>query len=174
MTINILPMTSHMHVVSNTSPLLNLAITKRLDLLRTQFGVITIPDSVHVELRVMEDMPGVSELRQSILEKWVVIVPDVADTLQRTLERDIDHGEAAAISLAVKLRSDWVLLDDREARELAKSLGVKVTGVVGVILRAKISGHITSARDELLRLRNDAGFRISDELFTRALAAVNE
>jgi len=47
-----------MRAVSNTSPVLNLAIVGRLSLLRDQFGEIWIPQAVLDELRVEEDLPG--------------------------------------------------------------------------------------------------------------------
>ena len=55
-----------MPVVSNTSPLLNLAIIDRLSLRRQQFGQILIPAAVLTELRVEEPLPGAPSLRKAI------------------------------------------------------------------------------------------------------------
>ena len=49
-----------MPVVSNTSPILNLAVIGRLSLLHDQFGEILIPNAVLEELRIQEDLPGYS------------------------------------------------------------------------------------------------------------------
>ncbi|OBQ45499.1 MAG: nucleic acid-binding protein, partial [Aphanizomenon flos-aquae WA102] len=54
-----------MPVISNTSPLLNLAIIDQLDLLRQQFGEILIPKAVLEELRVEEILPGSDHLREA-------------------------------------------------------------------------------------------------------------
>ncbi len=48
-------------------------------------------------------------------------------------------GEAEAIALAVGRRADLVLLDEREARLIARRLGLRVAGALGVMLRAKKS-----------------------------------
>lgn len=45
-----------------------------------------------------------------------------------------------------------LLLDDYEARRIARSLGLKVTGIVGILLRAKREGKIESLKEEIERL----------------------
>jgi hypothetical protein len=57
----------------------------------------------------------------------------------------LDGDEAEAIALAVQIQAEKILLDEREARKIAKSLGLKVTGVLGVILHAQNSGDVLSA-----------------------------
>jgi len=59
-----------MSVVSNTSPILNLAIVGRLSLLREQFGEIWIPAAVLEELRVGEDLPGSHAVREAMKAGW--------------------------------------------------------------------------------------------------------
>jgi predicted nucleic acid-binding protein len=56
-------------------------------------------------------------------------------------------------------------LDESEARRIAKNLGLKVTGVLGILLRACCLKRIPSLRTEMERLREKAGFFISDHLF---------
>ena len=60
-----------MHVVSNTSPLLNLAIINRLFLIHEQFGNICIPHAVLAELRVDEKLPGSKILSDAIKSGWI-------------------------------------------------------------------------------------------------------
>ena len=62
-----------MPVISNTSPLLNLAIIDQLDLLRQQFGEILIPKAVLEELRVEEMLPGSDHLREALVEGWLQV-----------------------------------------------------------------------------------------------------
>ena len=81
------------------------------------------------------------------------------------LKRELDAGEAEAIALALETRTQCVLLDESEARRVAKDLGLKVTGVLGILLRACRQKRIPSLRTEMERLRENAGFYISDHLF---------
>ena len=62
-----------MPVVSNTSPLLNLAIIGRLELLRQQFGQIEVPLGVLAELRVDEALPGSEHLQEAIAAGWIQV-----------------------------------------------------------------------------------------------------
>ena len=55
-----------------------------------------------------------------------------------------------------------MLLDEGEGRRIAKSLGLKVTGVLGVLLRSKHEGRIVSLRETMEPLQTQCGFRIGD------------
>jgi predicted nucleic acid-binding protein len=52
--------------------------------------------------------------------------------------------------------------------------GLKMSGVVGILIRAKLAGKVTSLRNELENLRNDGGFWIGNDVYNRALNAVGE
>ncbi len=65
-------------------------------------------------------------------------------------------------------------MDETEARRVADIYGLHKTGVVGLLMRAKMEGRISSLRQELDRLRQDAGFWISASLYQQALEAVGE
>ncbi len=71
------------------------------------------------------------------------------------------------------MRADLILLDDLEAREKAKILGLKVTGTVGILLRAKLDGKLKSLK-EILKNLKETGFWISDDLIFRLLVEVDE
>ena len=75
-------------------------------------------------------------------------------------------GEAEAIALAVQMKAEWLLLDEQEARRVAKALGLKVTGILGILLRAKRLGNLPSLQKSMDQLRARAGFRIGAELYT--------
>ena len=77
----------------------------------------------------------------------------------------MDAGKAEAIALALETGAQRVLLDESEARRIAKDLGLKVTGVLGILLRACRQNRVPSLRSEMERLREKAGFYISDLLF---------
>ena len=158
-----------MPVVSNTSPILNLAIVDQLELLRWQFSEILIPHAVLDELKVNEERPGFQAIRQAISLGWVKTQELGNEPLAQLLKQTLDRGEAEAIALAIELKADWTLLDEREGRKVAKSLGLKVTGILGVLLRAKQVGELESLQPVLDELINKAGFRIAPQLLTQVL-----
>lgn len=61
-------------------------------------------------------------------------------------------------------------MDEKEARKICKSLGLNITGVLGVILKAYKSGRISSFKEVLDDLITEAGFRISNSLYENILA----
>ena len=154
-----------MPVVSNTSPVLNLAIVGRLSLLRKQFGEIRIPPAVLQELRVGEDLPGSQSVRGAVEKGWLRVEEVKDRPFVQVLQRDLDKGEAEAIALALQVKAKWTLLDEREGRRVAKSLGLKVTGVLGILLRAWREGELPSLQRAMEELRAKAGFRLGVELF---------
>lgn len=153
-------------VVSNTSPLLNLALIERLDLLEAQFETVTAPEQVWTELAAGEE--GLAALRQLRSDDFLAVEPVGEDDLFVELTRELDAGEAAAIRYAIEHDADLVLLDEREGRKAARRHGLDVTGVIGVLLRGAEDGAL-ELRTELDRLR-EAGFWISGELYEAVLS----
>ncbi len=160
-----------MPVVSNTSPILNLAIVDRLKLLHQQFGQIQIPAVVLEELKVDEERPGSQSIQAAIADGWIKVQSVDNQTFVQLLRQTLDGGEAEAIALALELKAEWVLLDERDRRRVAKSLGLQVTGVLGVLLKAKQSGELLSLQPVIEELTQNAGFRIAPELLARVLEA---
>jgi predicted nucleic acid-binding protein len=76
--------------------------------------------------------------------------------------------------LAQELRADLLIMDEREAREKALRLGVRVTGVCGVILEAKVSGIVPSVKPLLQDLSDRAGFHLSSNVELQILRAAGE
>lgn len=159
-----------MPVVSNTSPILNLAIVDQLELLRQQFSEVLIPRAVVDELKVDEERPGSYVIREAISSGWIRVQEVSNESIVQLLKQTLDRGEAEAIALAVEIKADWTILDEREGRKIAKSLGLKVTGILGVLLRAKQLGGLKSLQPVIDDLINKAGFRISPELLAQILA----
>lgn len=156
-----------MPVVSNTSPIMNLAIVDKLFLLQKQFGEIFIPPGVFEELRIEEELPGCHLMRKAIEEEqWIKVLAVDNLSLIQVLRRELDKGESEAIALALEIQAERLLLDEREARRIAKSLGLTVTGVLGIILHARNKGDLPSVSDTVSELREKAGFRISPQLLT--------
>ncbi len=158
-----------MPVVSNTSPLLNLAIIDQLDLLRRQFGEILIPKAVLEELRVEEILPGSDHLGEALVAGWLQVREVNNPSLVQLLQRDLDRGESEAIALALLLDADWIILDERDGRRIAKSFGLQVTGILGVVIRASRNGQISSLPLVINQLGEEAGFHIAPNLLSQIL-----
>ena len=94
--------------------------------------------------------------------------------LVKVLQRELDHGESEAIALALQMQADWLLLDECEGRRVARSMGIKVTGVLGVLLRARRDLQLPSLAEALEQLRVQAGFRIAPELEAEILRQAGE
>lgn len=120
-----------MPVVSNTSPILNLAIVGQLDLLRQQFGQIQIPPAVLDELKIDEERPGSRPIQAAIAAGWIQVQPVSNQSLVQLLWQSLDGGEAEAIALALELQAEWILLDERGWAEGGKISGASGNGCSG-------------------------------------------
>lgn len=158
-----------MLAVSNTSPILNLAIVNQLVLLHLQFGEILIPNAVLDELKIDGERPGSQAIREAISFGWIQNREINSRPLVQLLKQTLDRGESEAITLAIELKADWTLLDESEGRKVAKSLGLKVTGLLGILLRAKQVGQIESLQPIIDDLINKAGFWIATKLLAQIL-----
>lgn len=163
-----------MSAVSNTSPILNLAIIGHLDLLRNQLGEILIPPAVRDEFKLDTALPGTAEIKQAIDSGWLKIVPLQNTQLVAALTRSLDLGEAEAIALAIESDSQTILLDETEGRTAAKSLGLEPVGILGVLLKAKQRGDLVSVGNAMTTLQDEAGFFIEKALHAQILAKAGE
>jgi predicted nucleic acid-binding protein len=64
----------------------------------------------------------------------------------------LDDGEAAAISLALELKADLLLIDETKGRKAATERHIRLTGTLGVVQRASKSGFV-KLEDAFQRLR---------------------
>jgi uncharacterized protein len=160
-----------MRVVSNTSPILNLAIIGRLTLLKDQFGVVHVPKAVQDELRPQEDRPGSEHIRKALKDGWLVVTAVSNTGMSDVLLAELDGGESEAIALASQMKAELVLLDERDARRVALRLNMKTTGVLGILLKAHRMNVIPDLSQALQDLKMKAGFHLSAEL-VRAILQV--
>ena len=124
-----------MIVVSDASPLISLAVTGHLELLKNLYGQVLIPEAVYQELTDSDPgLPGTIEVQTL---EWIVSHPVTNVIVVRALQGELDHGEAEAIALAVEVQAELVLIDERRARAVATRLGLNVVGVLGVLVEAK-------------------------------------
>jgi uncharacterized protein len=161
-----------MIVVSNTSPLTNLAAIGQFDLLQRLYTRLNISDGVMAELSARgRHWPGHDHVANA---DWIQRHSVQNRTLVTALRRDLGVGESESIALALELGADLILLDEKEGRHTAQRLGLRVIGVVGILLEAKTQGAIDKVGPSLDALRQTAGFYLSEQLYQSILALTNE
>lgn len=163
-----------MRVCSDTSPLYTLARVKLLHVLWEQHPEVMIPEEVWAELsrvshpesrELLEDARATGRLRIASLQ---------SHTLKNSLMSVLDEGESAAIALAVESAADWLLMDEAEGRSIAAGYKLRVTGVLGLLIKARRDGKIPSINEVIQRLRKEARFYVSSVLEKAVLRSVGE
>lgn len=161
-----------MTIVSNTSPISNLAKIGQLDLMQQLYGVILIPIAVYKEL--MDERAGETVITTVQSASWLEIRSVENQQLVSRLRDRINVGEAEAIALAVEVEATRLLIDERLGRLAATDLGLKITGVMGILLLAKRQNLITAVKPVMNNLTAQANFRISTQLYADVLNAADE
>ncbi len=145
-----------MLVISDTSVLLNLCRVSAEGLLPALFREVWVPPAVAAEFsRLAESRP---RFQGVVLPDWVRISPDVQVPAEVRACSDLDAGETEALSLALELHADAVLIDEAAGRRAANVLNIPFVGIAGILLRAREQRLIPAVRPVLARLREDAGF----------------
>lgn len=161
--------------IANASTLIHLANIGRLELLKEFHGKVTIPPAVWQEVVIEgKGRPGSREVQAARQSKWLEVVPPRNRALVELLRQGLDEGEAETIALAVEQQAEVVFLDEADARRAAEIYGLRMTGVIGLLMRAKLQGRISSLKEELDRLREEAGFWIDEQLYRQALESAGE
>ena len=161
-----------MRAVSDSSILINLSTIGQLELLNKQFEELFIPKAVWEE--VVTEGKGRVGSQEVVNAQWLK-VREVSDvTFVRLLRNMLDKGEAEVIALAYELEDVIVLLDEKEARQVANRMGLRMLGTIGLLIKAKMQGQIQSLHEKMEMLKKEAKFRLSDELYEKALQEVGE
>jgi len=155
--------------VSDSTPLVALARIGRFHLLRELFKKIDIPPAVYNEVvHAGKVRPGAAEVENA---DWIIHHPQVKNTdLVAFLRVSLDAGEAEVIALAKEINADLVLLDDSDARNIARSVGIRFTGTIGILLRY-YQGRPADFKDALDELPAQ-GFRLNKEAYLKILEQV--
>lgn len=107
------------------------------------------------------------------LPEWVEVKAVLNRDLLYNYAETVDIGEASAMALASEIHADLLIIDDAEGRRFAKKLELNITGTVGVILSAKLSGVIPNVKPYILKIQQ-TNFRISDWLTSQILKDAGE
>lgn len=97
-----------------------------------------------------------------------IIVKQVKSPMVNLLKKNssLGQGESEVIALAYESGAITLVIDDLTARKTAETLKLKVTGTIGVLLKAQEMGLIKSAYQKAVELKNK-GFYVSEGLLQR-------
>jgi predicted nucleic acid-binding protein len=147
-------------VIADTSCLILLNKIDELNILKDNYNKVYITPEIANEFNL--EIP-----------EWIEIIEVRNRTLQLLFQNSLDLGESTALSLAFEIPDSIVILDDLKARKVARNLGLKITGTIGVIVNAKLKGTIPSVKEILDKIIK-TDFRINAKIINEAISAAGE
>jgi predicted nucleic acid-binding protein len=147
-------------IISDTSCLILLGKIGELEILKTLNSPIYITPEIRKEFG-------------KALPEWIKVKAPQNSTYQNILEMDIDSGEASAIALSLEFQNSILIVDDLKARKIAQKLKLRYAGSLGVILRAKQIGAISSVTPIINKIK-ETNFRISNQLLDFVIEQAGE
>ncbi|WP_427162113.1 DUF3368 domain-containing protein [Aliinostoc sp. HNIBRCY26] len=158
-----------MIVISDTSAITNLAAIDQLRLLPLLYKQVIIPEAVYRELVDIDPpVPGSAEVQTATwLEVKLIANREFVERLQSEVR--LDPGESEAITLALELQADLLLIDERRGRAEADRLGIKITGLLGILVEAKRKNLILAVKPLIDALIATSEFRVSSALYKQIL-----
>jgi len=156
-------------VVSNTTPIISLLKIDKLQILKDLYGEIIIPQEVFNEIEAGKSKGYYADLSKI---EWIK-VKKIKDQKSLSYFLDLDKGESETIILATEIDADLTILDETLGRYHAKHAGLKLTGTLGILLKAKKIGYIKEIKPLLYELK-ERGIWLSNNLIQKVLKLANE
>ena len=157
-------------VIVNTSPLLYLHQVRCLELLRQLYSTITVPPAVPQELEIGKlqgvDVPEVNSI------EWIQIRSVVSAAIIPAVI-DLGQGEAEVLAFGLENLDSLLIFDDSLARRIADLYGLKYTGTLGVLVKAKQSGY-RSAVAPVIKMLRSKGMWLTDKIISDVLRLSGE
>ncbi len=154
-------------LVFNTGPLIALARMEALGVPPALGGEFVCPQEVRIELDA-----GAGSGYPIVEPEWLHVA-NLHGVLDPIAVAALDEGEAAVIQLAREHEIASVCIDERKGRRFARSVGLRVTGSLGLLLRAKLLGTIPRLRP-LIERGLKAGLWYDPGLVSRVLQEAGE
>jgi predicted nucleic acid-binding protein len=154
-----------MKIVLNTSPLIFLTRLELLEIFLSQAGEYFTPQAVFDEIQAKDD--GVSLSLKTIFDNRKIEIRSIQmSILANSLNQRLGRGESEAMTLALELNANYIILDDFAARREANRLGLQVKGTLAIIKRLHQEGQITiDSLEELYQRIISIGFRVKRSVF---------
>lgn len=89
------------------------------------------------------------------------------------LLEDLGLGEAESIALALEEETKYLIINEYKGRMIADSYGLKIVGILGVLIQAKKNGIIPFVKPHIDKFV-DIGFRLNKKLINRVLTSLEE
>lgn len=157
-----------MIVVSDTSAISNLLAIDQIDLLKAIYGDVFITPAVQRELYRID-----SNKKLLTSCDWIKVMAPNNQVMILQLLDDLDLGEAESIALAVEQHASYLIIDELKGRKIADHYGVRVVGILGVLIKAKLIGEVLHVKPCIDALREN-GFRLNDHLVVDVLKRLGE
>jgi len=158
-------------VVVNSTPLIVLCNIDRLFILKELYGEIIMPQAVLDEIMVKEDSACNQILSAG---DWIKVQSISREADKRMYQAKLHAGEVETMILAQEEpRADLVIIDDNSAKKTAMYLGLKVTGTLGVLLKAKKQGIIFEVKPIIEDMISN-GFYIREDIKKLVLLQARE
>jgi len=151
-------------IVSNATPIIALLKINKLSILKKLYKEIIVPQEVYNEIESGKQKMFYRDLSQI---KWIKI-KNIKDEKSLSYFLDLDKGEAETIILANEIKADLVIMDEKLGRFHAKHADLKVTGTLGVLLKAKKSGVILKIQPLLYALK-EKGIWLDNNLIQKVI-----
>lgn len=158
-------------IVCNAGPLIALGLLGRLDLLKSLFDMVLVPEAVQQEIEQGGmKLAGLADFRRA---DWIRVVP-LQNKRDELLESLLDVGEAAVISLAREQKATLVLIDERKARKVARDIyGLQPIGTARILVEAKKRKLLPDIASQFQKLRQE-GYWIHASIVEAALREAGE
>jgi len=157
-----------MIVVSNTTPIISLSSIGKINLLKKIFYKIYVPTAVFNEIKAKKSY-GYDDIDKDFFKIY-----NIKDNIKKfLLLNELDDGEAETIVLALEIKADFVLIDERIGYNLAKSLGLNPIGTLAILIEAKRRGFIEKL-EPLLQEMVNRGRWYSEFVVEKVLKKVGE
>ncbi len=161
-----------MIIVSDTSPISNLLRIDQLSILQKLYDHVIILHVVYQEICALEPL-GIDPT-PILNAPWISVQTAHDRSLVENLTLELDLGEAEAIALAIEIKAERLLIDERLGRRVAQRYKVEITGLLGVLVAAKKNEFIPEVKPILDQLISQAKFRVHRELYRQILKDADE
>ncbi|MGE0666803.1 MAG: DUF3368 domain-containing protein [Sphingomonadales bacterium] len=161
-------------IVSDASPLIVIARTGLIPVLKRMVEEVIVPATVYAECTHDLTLPGARAVRAAVEAGDIQVRPGVVPPITDAGEElsGLGAGELAAIHLAQDLQCP-VLMDERLGRQVARHRGLTVIGSAGLLLAAKKLGLIPAVAP-ILSEWQQSGYFLSEALIKAMLVRAGE
>jgi hypothetical protein len=159
-------------IVSNTTPISNFLHLGQMEILKTIFKELHVPMAVHSEIETF--FSGDHQWQRCLVEDFILKTEVQTSPKIQELMIHLHMGEAEALCLCIENNAKLCLLDDKDARIIARLNKIPISGTLGVLMRAKKMGIIESVKEPMDRLRTDHHYWINDAMYNKVLSLSDE